>query len=104
MQYHTDSDVRNEVLKKHRFETRLQSLGMILGISMSTFMVMTMMDLVKDNTELKQFVMERQKMPDKMKAYVQAEVRKHEETDLNRKAQIDEKLKILIDDRNQKLE
>jgi hypothetical protein len=42
-----NDQIRNEILIKHRKETRLQSLGMIVGVLTTMFVAMTMMDMFK---------------------------------------------------------
>ena len=42
-----NEQVRNEVLVKHRRETRMQSFGLIIGIATTMFVAMTMMDMFK---------------------------------------------------------
>jgi len=42
-----EQQVKNEILVKHKKETRLQSFGMIIGIMTTMFVAMTMMDMFK---------------------------------------------------------
>ena len=55
--------VEQEVLIKHKRETRMQSFGMVIGIALSMFVAMTAMDLIKEVQSVKIFIAERQNMP-----------------------------------------
>jgi len=43
-----NEQIKHEILTKHKQETRMQSLGMIVGIGLSVFVAMGMIDLVKN--------------------------------------------------------
>lgn len=57
------NNIEQEVLIKHKRETRMQSFGMMVGIALSMFVAMTVMDLIKEVQSITIFIAERQNMP-----------------------------------------
>ena len=95
-----EQQVKNEILVKHKRETRLQSFGMIIGIMTTMFVAMTMMDMFKlvqvmkdEQTVIKAFVSARTGMPLKVQKIAREELKLHRQEDIIKLEELD--LRIL---------
>jgi len=103
-----NQQIKNEVLYKHRRETRLQSLGMVVGIAGTMFIAMNIMDVIKevktihDNQDkILSFVQERKEMPEKVRNFARQEILKHEAGDMSRWKKVNKRLDVLEDKYNE---